>query len=72
MTQPPEPLYAVVADEADRYSVWPAGRPLPPGWRDAGTRGTREACLAHLRREHADSPFVHPHGAAARWSAAAT
>ena len=72
MSQPSEPLYAVIVNEADQYSVWPAERPLPPGWRNEGTRDTREACLEQLRREHARAPGIHSHEAASRWSSAAT
>gem|GEM_PF-5457458 len=28
--------YLVVVDDEEQFSVWPAGRPLPAGWREAG------------------------------------
>ncbi|KPC80816.1 MULTISPECIES: MbtH family protein [Streptomyces] len=40
--------YAVVTNSEDQYSVWPLGRELPPGWRDAGKQGSKDACLAHI------------------------
>ncbi|MFC4591361.1 MbtH family protein [Sphaerisporangium corydalis] len=44
---------AVVNGEA-QYSIWPAGRPLPLGWAEAGMRGTEEACLAHIEEVWTD------------------
>ncbi|MEV0623427.1 MbtH family protein [Nonomuraea sp. NPDC050404] len=38
----------VVVNHEEQYSVWPADRELPPGWRAAGFAGTREECLAHI------------------------
>ncbi|GAA4516825.1 MULTISPECIES: MbtH family protein [Nonomuraea] len=38
----------VVVNHEEQYSVWAAGRELPPGWRATGFAGTREECLAHI------------------------
>jgi MbtH protein len=38
----------VVLNDEDQYSIWPAGRPIPAGWRPEGFAGTREACLVHI------------------------
>ena len=38
----------VVVNDEEQYSVWPADRPLPPGWRSTGFTGERAACLAHI------------------------
>ncbi|MGI5270292.1 MbtH family protein [Nonomuraea sp. CA-218870] len=38
----------VVVNHEEQYSIWPAGRELPPGWRAGGFAGTREECLAHI------------------------
>jgi len=40
--------YSVVVNTEDQYSIWPEGRPLPPGWSLEGTHGTKEACLDHI------------------------
>jgi MbtH protein len=40
-----EPTYLAVINDDEAYSVWPADRDLPAGWRDAGKRGTRDECL---------------------------
>lgn len=40
--------YRVVLNHEEQYSIWPADRDLPPGWRDEGTTGTKAQCLAHI------------------------
>ncbi|HEU4730412.1 MAG TPA: MbtH family protein [Kofleriaceae bacterium] len=46
--------FRVVMNHEDQYSIWPAGRDLPPGWRAEGTEGTRSDCLAHIDRVWTD------------------
>lgn len=43
-----EPEYQVVVNDEHQYSIWEAGRVAPDGWRPAGFRGTRGACLARI------------------------
>lgn len=43
-----ERLYEVVINAEHQYSVWPAQRPVPAGWRATGVRATRALCLAHI------------------------
>jgi MbtH protein len=38
----------VVVNDEEQYSVWPADRPLPAGWRSTGFAGERAECLAHI------------------------
>jgi MbtH protein len=40
--------YIVVMNQEEQYSIWLADSPLPAGWSNEGTRGTKEACLAHI------------------------
>lgn len=40
--------FRVVLNDEEQVSIWPVGRDLPPGWRDEGTRGSKEACLKHV------------------------
>jgi MbtH protein len=40
--------YLVVLNDEEQYSIWPAGDPLPAGWRAEGTRGPRQECLDHI------------------------
>ena len=40
--------FTVVVNDEEQYSVWPADRSLPAGWRDAGKTGSKQDCLAHI------------------------
>jgi MbtH protein len=40
--------YAVVVNHEEQYSIWPAGREIPDGWRDTGVHGAKPECLAHI------------------------
>jgi MbtH protein len=35
----------VVVNHEEQYSIWPADRENPPGWRDAGKVGKKAECL---------------------------
>jgi MbtH protein len=41
-------VYRVVVNHEGQYSIWPAERPAPSGWRDAGKTGPRADCLAYI------------------------
>ncbi|HEX8217949.1 MAG TPA: MbtH family protein [Chloroflexia bacterium] len=41
-------IYKVVMNDEERYSIWPADRENPRGWRDAGKHGTRAECRAYI------------------------
>ena len=41
-------VYRVVLNDEEQYSIWPADRDLPAGWRAEGTEAGREACLARI------------------------
>ena len=49
-----EPAYAVVVNDEEQYSIWPAGRALPPGWNGVGVEGPKEACLNHIEQVWTD------------------
>ena len=38
----------VVVNHEEQYSIWPAERDVPDGWRREGTRGTKSECLDHI------------------------
>jgi MbtH protein len=40
--------YAVVRNDEDQYSIWPADVPPPAGWYATGTVGRKDACLSHI------------------------
>ncbi|GAA1894338.1 MbtH family NRPS accessory protein [Streptomyces durmitorensis] len=42
------PVYCVVLNDEEQYSIWWADRELPAGWRTDGTKGSREECLGHI------------------------
>jgi len=46
--EPSDRLFKVVINHEEQYSIWPADRENPAGWRDEGTVGTREYCLGHI------------------------
>ncbi len=50
----PPRTYAVVRNEEEQYSLWPAGRPLPLGWADCGVTGGKEQCLEYIREAWTD------------------
>jgi MbtH protein len=41
--------FTVVVNIEEQYSIWPADRALPAGWREAGFAGSRADCLAHVQ-----------------------
>ena len=43
-------IYRAVINQEEQYSIWPADRENPPGWRDAGQIGTKAECLAYIDR----------------------
>ena len=47
-------IYKVVVNHEEQYSIWPADRENAPGWRDAGTSGSKAECLAHIARVWTD------------------
>jgi MbtH protein len=40
--------YKVVVNHEEQYSIWAADRENPPGWRDGGSSGTKQECLAYI------------------------
>jgi MbtH protein len=47
-------VYKVVVNHEEQYSIWPAQRENPPGWRDVGKSGPKEECLAHIKEVWTD------------------
>jgi MbtH protein len=46
--------FRVVVNHEEQYALWFVERELPPGWSDAGKRGTREECLAYVEQVWTD------------------
>ncbi|MDH6626447.1 MbtH protein [Streptomyces sp. LBL] len=40
--------YVVVLNDEEQYSIWPADRDLPLGWRSGDVSGSKTECLTHI------------------------
>jgi MbtH protein len=47
-------VYKVVLNHEEQYSIWPADRENPLGWRDAGKIGLKTECLAYIKEVWTD------------------
>jgi len=41
-------VYEAVVNHEEQYSIWPARREKPAGWRSAGKTGTKAECLQYI------------------------
>jgi MbtH protein len=46
--------YKVVINHEEQYSIWPAGREVPLGWKEAGKEGLKEECLVYIEEVWTD------------------
>ena len=49
-----EDIHIVVLNDEEQYSIWPAGRQIPLGWRAEGTEGSKAECLDYIERVWTD------------------
>ena len=47
-------IYTVVVNHEEQYSIWPAGKAMPLGWKEAGKTGLEQECLAHIKEVWTD------------------
>ena len=47
-------IYRAVVNDEEQYSIWPADRELPLGWRDAGKTGLKPEVLAWIEEVWTD------------------
>jgi MbtH protein len=47
-------LYRAVVNDEEQYSIWPADRELPLGWKDAGKTGLKREVLAWIEEVWTD------------------
>ena len=47
-------IYKVVVNHEEQYSIRPADRENPLGWRDVGTVGPKAECLAYIKEVWTD------------------
>ncbi|MGW7365535.1 MbtH family protein [Streptomyces sp. NPDC054841] len=46
--------YQVVVNHEEQYSIWPAQRDVPGGWRPVGRTGPKDDCLAYVNEVWTD------------------
>jgi MbtH protein len=46
--------YRVVVNHEEQYSIWPATKEIPAGWKDVGKQGPKAECLAHIKEVWTD------------------
>jgi MbtH protein len=49
-----EPHFVVVMNDEEQYSIWPAGKPIPAGWRENGPTADKQVCLDHIAKVWTD------------------
>ncbi|GGZ39897.1 MbtH family protein [Streptomyces poonensis] len=47
-------IYKVMVNGEEQYSIWPADREDPLGWRGAGKTGTKDECMAYIQEVWTD------------------
>ncbi len=47
--------FRVLINDEEQYSLWPAHKEIPRGWRQLGLVGSREACLAYVEENWTDT-----------------
>ena len=47
-------IYKVVVNHEEQYSIWPAEKENALGWKDAGFKGSKAECLAHIKEVWTD------------------
>jgi len=46
--------HKVVVNVEEQYSIWPAQKTPPSGWREEGASGSKDDCLAYIGRVWTD------------------
>jgi len=46
--------YKVVVNHEEQYSIWPAEKQNPLGWKDAGKTGVKQDCLEYIKEVWTD------------------
>jgi MbtH protein len=47
-------LFRILQNDEEQFSIWPAGKAVPAGWRPVGDPGSKDACLAHVDAKWTD------------------
>jgi MbtH protein len=54
MVEEDDVVYKVVVNHEEQYSIWPAHKSNPLGWRDIGVSGPKTTCLDHINEVWTD------------------
>jgi MbtH protein len=46
--------YLVLINDEEQYSIWPARKAIPAGWKDVGVSGPKDECLEYIDRTWTD------------------
>jgi len=46
--------YTVVVNHEEQYSIWPAQREIPSGWKAVGKSGPKAECLEYIEKVWTD------------------
>lgn len=49
-----EKMFNVVINHEEQYSIWPAAKDIPNGWKKLGKSGTKAECLAYIEEVWTD------------------
>lgn len=47
-------LFEVVLNDEEQYSIWPAHKEIPLGWKKIGQQASKEACLGYIKEVWTD------------------
>jgi MbtH protein len=47
-------IYKVVVNHKEQYSIWPADREIPTGWKGVGKEGLKQECLDYIEEVWTD------------------
>lgn len=47
-------VFQVVVNDEEQYSIWPADRDIPAGWKATGPSGLKAECLAYIEEVWTD------------------
>lgn len=47
-------IYKVVVNHEEQYSIWPANRESPLGWKEVGPTGSKAECLTYISKVWTD------------------
>lgn len=54
MFDDPNTVFQVVVNHEEQYSIWPADRELPKGWKTVGKEGNKQECLDYIEEVWTD------------------